>query len=112
MAESKPRCERRCIAETRHVRLHLHDDCMRGDRTDAGNVCQVHARNPEQLGFQIKRWLIACALINACLGSWWHLLRAASGARKLSYLEFELLVHLGNERLIEAVANKRLTKSE
>jgi hypothetical protein len=75
---------------------------MRRNRTDAGNIGQVDAGDPEQLGLEIERRLITSFLIEALLCAGRHLVRRTFCARKLSHYNFKFLIHLADELLIEA----------
>ena len=61
------------MAKTREVRTDFHQDGVSRDSANTGHVGQVHTRDPKQFGLKIKRRLIVSALVEALLGSWWHL---------------------------------------
>ncbi len=60
-AESQPRGESRSIAETRNIGTDFHDDGVRSNGTDAGNIGQIHTCDPKQFAFQIKCGFVAGA---------------------------------------------------
>jgi hypothetical protein len=110
-AEPQLKSEGRSIAKTRHIRTDFHEDGVRHDRADAEDICQIRASNAKQLRLQIKRRLVACTLIDACLSSRRHFLCCSRRRRKCSYTQFQFLINLGHQPLIEAIADKGLLQS-
>jgi hypothetical protein len=83
---------------------------MCSESADAGHICQVHARNAKQLSLQIKRWLVACALIDTFFGSGGPFLGRSFGTWKFLHSHLEFLIDLSHEPPIEAIGVQRLAK--
>jgi len=67
-AQPEPGRKCRSVAKTRYIRAHFHQDGIRRERADAGDVGQVNASNPKHLTSEIERRLVTSPLVNPLFG--------------------------------------------